>query len=894
MARERAARKRKLVLEGNELAPVAKRPLRGQSIANHIEALSPASTPRLEEGASYHDDSFMYDSTKDHVEDTSYEVCFGVIVTTPISSANDEKEPKNFPVNIKPFGDILKLYFRDSDKYAGILNIPALCKLLEDPKTSIRLDATLHVPKSKSNAAKRKGDQSNSTSERSVRIVVYGIKSERIAIGNILSDADLYLQHPFATECDQGVEYHNPHYLVRPGGSMPRLEDLSLDGNMPAKDQSNVLDEITKSQIFRVFDSADGLGASVHTSQSPRLRSPLMPHQLQALGMMMEKERGIVERPKFPSLWVPVSNSKTTTSYRHIITGISQNNPKPINGGILADDMGLGKTMSTLALICSSLDALRGNESLLIDSAVKATLIITPKSTISGWEGQIRRHIYKGQLKTVIYHGHDRGRLSGEFRDADVVLTTYETLRSESDMKESPLYSTLWLRLVLDEAHHIRNRTSQVFAAACKVRARYRWCLTGTPIHNSLDDFGALLTFLGAYPFTQKSLFNYWIASPVKSGQSNGMRNLKDLVSATCLRRTKKTSSISLDLPERIERIEFVALHQKDRELYKFFEERISSFLISRSSSGNPRGTDELKKENIFSLITCLRLICNHGKSLLPQSALNVYENSDNASESWRMMQSYKNTCRICGEDLEESGSLDPGSTEDVGNRYVCTSCSFSYEGDSRMNNNSPSSQPSPPPEPTNIIPRPHTRSTPPSAKVEALLRNLRAEQSIRDSTKYAKSVVFTSWSKMLDLIEEAIRSSGIGWQRIDGQTSLKRRNEAIRIFNEEDDCRIMLATIGSAGEGIDFTVANHVHLVEPHWNPMVEAQAIDRVHRIGQERPVKITRYIVPKSIETYIQWVQEDKLRLIAQSIDPKSELIDHEAQRWRKLQELFKSHT
>ena len=50
----------------------------------------------------------------------------------------------------------------------------------------------------------------------------------------------------------------------------------------------------------------------------------------------------------------------------------------------------------------------------------------------------------------------------------------------------------------------------------------------------------------------------------------------------------------------------------------------------------------------------------------------------------------------------------------------------------------------------------------------------------------------------------------------------------------------------------VDFTVANNVHLIEPHWNPMVEAQAVDRVHRIGQEREVAITRYIMRNSVET------------------------------------------
>ena len=73
-------------------------------------------------------------------------------------------------------------------------------------------------------------------------------------------------------------------------------------------------------------------------------------------------------------------------------------------------------------------------------------------------------------------------------------------------------------------------------------------------------------------------------------------------------------------------------------------------------------------------------------------------------------------------------------------------------------------------------------------------------------------------------------------------------------------------------GHRIDLTVANYVHLMEPHWNPMAEAQAVDRVHRIGQKRDVFIRRYIVERSIESYIQWIQHDKLRLISESFDPK----------------------
>ncbi|KAI1770677.1 P-loop containing nucleoside triphosphate hydrolase protein [Hypoxylon cercidicola] len=103
----------------------------------------------------------------------------------------------------------------------------------------------------------------------------------------------------------------------------------------------------------------------------------------------------------------------------------------------------------------------------------------------------------------------------------------------------------------------------------------------------------------------------------------------------------------------------------------------------------------------------------------------------------------------------------------------------------------------------------------------------------------------------MLDLLELALHQAGINFTRIDGQKSFKLRVASLAQFNEVDNCTVMIATIGSIGEGVDLTAANHVHLMEPHWNPMLEAQALDRVHRMGQTREVFTTRYLTPGSIE-------------------------------------------
>ncbi|KAI0442381.1 hypothetical protein F4803DRAFT_575585 [Xylaria telfairii] len=582
-----------------------------------------------------------------------------------------------------------------------------------------------------------------------------------------------------------------------------------------------------------MFDQADGVEVALDVSPSPRLQADLMKHQLQALGLMIERESSRLESLKSPSLWIPVSNETTGPGlYRHAITGAVSRQPQVTSGGIIADEMGLGKTLSMLALICSHLDSLgisntEGQQS-------RTTLIVTPKSTLYGWQRQIKRHICDGQITSLVYHGSRKQKLSSEFDNVDIVLTTYETLRSEHIL-EGPLLSQHWLRLVLDEAHHIRNRESQVFAACCKVRAQYRWCLTGTPVQNSLDDYGALLSFLGVYPFQDKKVFDRWIAGPFKKSTPHAIENLRRLVAATCLRRTKAKCNLSTPLPQRYEEIEKINLLPKDQEIYDFFKQKIQKVVNPNFQDHNSPRTKQSKRPNILSLITLLRVICDHAE-LLPQTAISAWKtgNANISEKDTKLLLTEVNG--EYGEDVESMRSESPV----LG-----------------LGNNEPG------------------RGAAQSVNPKFISQRLQVY-----------SVVFSSWTRMLDKVEEALRAEGFNCQRIDGQSSLKSRGDAMRIFSEDKNCTVMLASIGSAGEGVDFTAAQYVHILEPHWNPMAEAQAIDRVHRIGQKLPVTITRYIVPRSVESYVQWVQSDKLRIINLSLDTIENAADVEKKRWEKL--------
>ncbi|KAK2605584.1 hypothetical protein N8I77_008412 [Diaporthe amygdali] len=147
----------------------------------------------------------------------------------------------------------------------------------------------------------------------------------------------------------------------------------------------------------------------------------------------------------------------------------------------------------------------------------------------------------------------------------------------------------------------------------------------------------------------------------------------------------------------------------------------------------------------------------------------------------------------------------------------------------------------------------------------------IQKEEGVRLKTVATKSVVFSTWSSMLDLIGNGLAQSGILYQRLDGSRSLPQRRQALKDFRCSPDCQVLLATLGAAGVGVDLTMATRVHIVEPGWNPMLERQAVDRVHRLGQTKEVISTSYVVSgsDSVEEYIRRRQKWKFAMIAASL-------------------------
>ncbi|CRK16268.1 hypothetical protein BN1708_011705 [Verticillium longisporum] len=135
------------------------------------------------------------------------------------------------------------------------------------------------------------------------------------------------------------------------------------------------------------------------------------------------------------------------------------------------------------------------------------------------------------------------------------------------------------------------------------------------------------------------------------------------------------------------------------------------------------------------------------------------------------------------------------------------------------------------------------------------------------------KSVVFSQFTSFLTLIEPALTKSNIKFLRLDGTMAQKARAAVLNEFQEANQFTILLLSLRAGGVGLNLTTAKRVYMMDPWWSFAIEAQAIDRVHRMGQEDEVKVYRFIVEQSVEERMLKVQERK-KFLATSLGMMSD--------------------
>lgn len=425
-------------------------------------------------------------------------------------------------------------------------------------------------------------------------------------------------------------------------------------------------------------------------------------------------------------------------------------------GGCLADDMGLGKTVQVLALLDARLDERPRRKSVR-----RPSLVVVPRSLVFNWKREAER--FAPRLRVLDFTGADRSIADVSAANADVVLTTYGTLR-----RDAPALAAIEFDYaILDEAQAIKTASSASAKAARLIRAQHRLALTGTPIENRVEELWSLFEFLNPGMLGASTTFGTLVRLSRDLAGPGGNQHdvLGRALRPVILRRTK--DRVARELPPRTEQTLEVELEGAQR---KFYDDLLKA---SRRSVFDRIDREGMNKARMHVLEALLRL---------RQAA-----------------------CHPALVDAKKQAT--------------------------------------------------------PCAKLDALVPTL-AEIAAEGH----KALVFSQFTSFLALARERLDAAGIAYEYLDGAT--RDRQARVDRFQGDAECPVFLISLKAGGHGLNLTAAEYVFILDPWWNPAVEAQAIDRAHRIGQTRPVVATRIVARDTIEQKILELQATK-RALADAI-------------------------
>jgi len=648
-------------------------------------------------------------------------------------------------------------------------------------------------------------------------------------------------------------------------------------------------------------------------------------------------------------------------------------------GGILADEMGLGKTIEMLSLVhthtseyglggsskgtSSVMDLPRlSKSSAAVERAPCTTLVVAPMSLLAQWGSEAEKASKAGTLKTLLYYGNEKQvNLQTLCCGANVanapnlIITSYGTVLSEftqlaanggSKGSQGGLFSLDYFRIILDEAHMIKNRQSKTAKACYELSAQHRWVLTGTPIVNRLEDLFSLVRFLRVEPWSNFSFWKTFITVPFEGGDFiRALDVVQTVLEPLVMRRTKDMKTPDgealVPLPAKTVNVEKVALSKVERELYDHIFAR-----AKRTFSANVEAGTLMKSyTTIFAQILRLRQSCCHpaltrNKNVVAeeedaaaavdvangladdmdlQSLIERFEADEGEQDASKfgahvlkqIQDEAETECPICSEEpMEEQAVtgcwhsackkclLDYIEHQTNKNELPrCFNCrepinardvfevvrhdnddvpSNDHDLYGLTQNKRPSSQP-------RISLRRVNQLS--SAKITTLITHLKRQ---RKEDPSMKSVVFSQFTSFLDLLSPALDAAGIHYFRFDGSMAQKARAAVLTEFANRPKGCVLLLSLRAGGVGLNLTCAKAVFMMDPWWSWAVEAQAIDRVHRMGQTEEVKVVRFVVEASIEEKMLKVQERK-KFIASSLGMMSEE-EKRSQRIEDIRELL----
>lgn len=794
-------------------------------------------------------------------------------------------------------------------------------------------------------------------------INLYGLRKDADIVGRHLGQNNVWLGTPNSVE--QGVPVFNPH-AERRRAQASFLPAVAARGRSGVNYEVRTAEEVNDA-VMKMFDQLQSAENLPEMEPPSIISTPLLRHQRQGLWYMTEKEKPRKFGPKEEdnnSLWRVDYRPNGAKKYREIISGlVLDEEPAQSLGGLLADMMGLGKTLSILSLVATSLEQASEWEKMtphpeLVKTLpnirnTRTTLLVAPLSAVNNWVSQIKEHVVEDGLSYYVFHGSNRTSDVDKLSQYDLVITTYSIVLSEISGRGSkrggvsPLTKMNMFRIVLDEAHTIREQSAAQTQAIFKLNSERRWSVTGTPIQNRLDDLLSVTKFLGLVPYDDRSRFAMHILSRFKTGDATVLASLRVLVDSFTLRRVKD----KVDIPTRHDKIITLDFSEKERQLHEFFRKE-SNVMMSVIAGQDQTKMKGRMYHHVLKAMMILRQISAHGKELLEpedrerikgvsaHDAIDLEEGGEattglsdkKAYEMFTLMQqSSADACAVCAKRLEEPSTETGASDKKTAMAIVlpcfdvlCPDCfsgwkkAFKPQTNGSLNdtrcqicegwipatystitpaglqeyevNQAQAKQNRKQAKAIGEYEGPHTKT---NALLASILDSAEGTKALPEGEKPIKSVVFSAWTSHLDLIEIALKDNGItGYTRLDGTMSLSARHHALEAFHNDNSITILLATIGAGGVGLNLTAASNVYIMEPQYNPAAVAQAIDRVHRLGQMREVNTVQFVMKGSIEEKIFELAKKKQQLADLSMNRgKLDKKDVQEARMQEYRSLFR---
>jgi SNF2 family DNA or RNA helicase len=464
---------------------------------------------------------------------------------------------------------------------------------------------------------------------------------------------------------------------------------------------------------------------------------------------------------------------------------------KTVHGGIVADEMGLGKTIQMVGVI--------------ITHFLLHTLIIVPKAILEQWESEIFKLT---SHRAFVYHGTNRKNYA-KLNTSPIVITTYGMISNPS----SELFKLKWDRAIFDEAHHLKNKNTRIYAGAINLKADIKWAVTGTPIQNNKTDFYNICAVLGV----DRGMF-----SKDEEGVS-GFEKCRQIV----LKRTKREVGIQM-ADVTCETINITWGNKSEKKLAENIHS-MTQFSLPRRYQTRQQYKEQQQQEEkqnkqkthasaaILPFLLKAKQMCvfpaliNKPFRITPNQELSIINGTTHTTKIDSLIQTII--------DRKEN------------KRPKLIFCHFRGE-------------------------------------IDIIKQRLESDFDVQvidgRTTDKQKKEILKNAGQAQATQAQATQAQAQAMRIQTRQAQKEKETE------KEKKSKILILQIQTGCEGLNLQEYNEVYFVSPHWNPAVESQAIARCHRIGQTHGVDVFRFVMTwndpgfKSMDEYCEQVQEAKQKM------------------------------